>query len=218
MENRVLGFSSMKKNALVFGCGGKNGRTIIDVLLENKFNVTNVGQSSHISSNVKNINILWKDLNIKKIHDICLIDDPVHFLFFNQNSSSLSIDDFATNNYKKLTHWKRIKDWSNSLWLSCQLPYITIHNLEKNLSKDSTVGCMVSSYIDYNKVGTEDHPDYSSFKYFNYLSMKCFGEKNNFKTFGIQPDFNIENSETALRNIINRILFNQKNNFELYRF
>ncbi len=208
----------MRKNALVFGCGNKNGKSIIDVLLENNFNVTNIGQNPHTSSHVKNINISWKDLNIKKIHDICLIDDPIHFLFFNQNSSSLSIDDFATNNYRKLTHWKRIKDWSNSLWLSCQLPYITIHNLEKNLSKDSTVGCMVSSYIDYNKVGTENHPDYSSFKYFNYLSMKCFGEKNNFKTFGIQPDFSIENSETALRNIINEILVNQKNNFELYKF
>ena len=208
----------MKKNALVFGCGNKNGKPIIDVLLENAFNVINVGQSAYNSPHVTNIQVSWKNMNIKIIHDICSVNYSIDFLFFNQNSSSLSVNDFATNNHKILTHWKRIKDWSNSLWLSCQMPYITIHNLGENLTAESVVGCMVSSYIDYNKIGTETHPDYSSFKYFNYLSMKCFAEKNNFKTFAIQPDFNINNSGHALKNIINQSLFNQTKQFELYRF
>jgi len=208
----------MKKNALVFGCGGKNGKIVIDSLIKNNFKVINVGQSIHSSQHVENITIKWKDLNIKNLHDICLIDKKIHFLFFNQNSSSLCTNDFMLNNHKTLIHWKRIKDWTDSLWLSCQLPYITIHNLKDNLTENSFVGCMLSGYIDFNKLGVDDHPDYSSFKYFNYLSMKCFAKENNFKTFGIQPDFNYSESDISLENIINDILFHQTDKFKLYQF
>jgi len=46
---------------------------------------------------------------------------------------------------------------------------------------------MLSGYIDKNKEGVYNHPDYSGYKYTNYMLMKSF--KNIYFTFGINPDF-----------------------------
>lgn len=206
------------KHALIFGGASKNGKTIIDVLLNNNYVITNIGSSTHSHKNVNNIKINWNDLDIVSTYKICsAINTQIDFVFFNQNSSSLSIEDFSVNHNDILLKWKLIKDWTNSHWLSCQLPFLVIHTIRNKLSENAKIGWMLSSFIDYQKENTKQHPDYSSFKYFNYLSMKCFAETNNIETFGIMPDFTKENSADKLEEIINKVI-SQKIEKLLYKF
>ena len=46
--------------------------------------------------------------------------------------------------------------------------------------------------------------------------MKCFSEQNNFKTFGIYPDFNVDKSENILYNTIIQVLLDTDKHKEYY--
>ena len=138
------------KNAIVFGCGSKDGIPVIDALLKQNYNVTNIGSSIFDSKNVSNIQIHWKTIDIPFIlKTFSRIKENVDFIFFNQNSSTLTTDDFSNNKHDTVFIWQQIKNWSNSHWLSCQMPFLVLHTLKDKLHKDSKVGWMLSSYIDY---------------------------------------------------------------------
>ena len=198
------------KHALVVGGGSKNGRPIIDVLLEHDYHVINLGSSVYSHQNVKNIQTNWNDITVEFIHRIFHhIDHNIDFVFFNQNSSSLCSSDFSLNHDDLLEKWKLVKDWSFSLWLSCQMPFLLLHTLKDKLSQNARVGWMISSYVNYQKEGVSEHPDYSSFKFFNYLALNQFSEQNELLTFGIAPDFNRDSSDTKLKDIIADVLSNE---------
>jgi hypothetical protein len=77
------------KNAIVFGCGAKNGIPIIETLLNQNYNVTNIGSSMLDRKNVTNIQIDWKTIDIPFIHKtFSRVVENVDFIFFNQNSST----------------------------------------------------------------------------------------------------------------------------------
>jgi hypothetical protein len=195
------------KNAIVFGCGSKKGIPVIDALLKQNYSVTNIGSSMLDSKNVTNIQIEWKKIGIPFIHKtFSRIKENVDFIFFNQNSSTLTTDDFSNNKHDTVFIWQQIKNWSNSHWLSCQMPFLVLHTLKDKLHKDSKVGWMLSSYIDYEIDNVEQFPDYSSFKFTNYLIMKNFGIESVFQTFGIVPDFSKDNSKNKLQDLIEEIL------------
>ena len=203
------------KNALVIGGGSSTGKTIVDYLIENNFSVINIGSNAHPLAD--NICTDWKNLDIGFIHKNCSrFTHPIDFVFFNHNSSSLCENDFCVESKSTLETWKLIKDWDHSNWLSCQMPFLLLHTIKKNLHKDTKIGWMLSNYIKYDKKGNTDYPDYSSFKYFNYLQMKCFGTMNNFKTFGIYPNLEVKNSDEILRGIISQVLCSDKINDEYY--
>lgn len=206
------------KNALVFGGASKNSLVLIDTLLTKNYHVINVGSSMYDNKNVKNIYIDWNKIDLKFVNKKIIPDHPIDFVFFNQNSSSLSQKNFRVTGDDILEQWKLIKDWQNSLWLSCQLSYLVIHSLGKKLTNDSKIGWMLSSNIDFNKSKVEEYPDYSAFKFFNYLSMKCFAEQNHFNTFGIMPDFSEENSKDTFKHIILDVLNTDCLNAKIYKF
>ena len=80
------------------------------------------------------------------------------------------------------------------------------------MNKDSTVGWMLSSYTDKTAQGVEQHPDYSGYKFTNYLVMKNFSKKYN--CFGINPDFEKNN---FIKSLIKDIcLGNTKCNGEVF--
>jgi len=175
------------KNALLIGCGNERGEDIVNSCIEARHNVTNIGSSASAIPTVNNIKIEWKNLEITRLHKILTkINHTVDFVFFNQNASSLCQDDFIETK-DTLGTWGLIKEWSRSYWLSCQLPYFVVHTLGEKLNAKSVIGWMLSSYIDFNKKGVQTHPDYSGYKFTNYLIMRNFAEK--FKCFGIDPDF-----------------------------
>ena len=76
---------------------------------------------------------------------------------------------------------------------------------------------MLSEYIDHTNPHSVDFADYSSFKYFNYLSMKSFGMMNQFQTFGIYPEFSDPDSKNKLQQIIAEIV-NSNNIKDSYQF
>lgn len=192
------------KNALLVGCGTGKGALICDALLDNNFNVTNIGSTEHPGAD--NIIIDWESVDIPFVHKNCQFDTAIDFIFFNQNSSSLRQGNFNLTETDTLTSWRLVKNWTQSLWLSCQLPFIVLHTVKNNLHAETNVGWMLSGYLKYNSLGNTQHADYSSYKYFNYLQMQCFNQENNFKTFGIYPDFSIDDSSEKLYNVIVEVL------------
>lgn len=186
------------KQALTVGCGGGVGSTIVDTLLQNGYSVTNIGATPN--EKCKNISIQWHNLQINDLHKISRFGEKIDFIFFNQNGSSLDEDAFDPSNSDTLTNWKLIKDWQHSHWISCQMPFLLIHSLNKNLASQTKIGWMLSSTMFWDKEDSSQYPDYSSQKYFNYLAMKCFGK--HYQTFGIMPDFNLPDSMEKLKNII----------------
>lgn len=207
------------RNAIVFGCGAKNGIPIIDALLSEGYLVTNIGSSSlDKKKNVNNIKIKWKELDIAFIHKtFSKIEKNIDFIFFNQNSSALSSEHFVMKNHDILYIWQQIKNWSNSYWLSCQLPFLVINTLKNRLDKDSKIGWMLSSFIDYKTNNVEEFPDYSSFKFTNYLLMKNFHINSNLKTFGIIPDFNKNSSKYKLFDLIKEIIKRDSVSAEVFK-
>lgn len=188
------------KQALLIGCGNERGSKIVLGCKKAGYSITNIGAGQSTVPGVNNIIIDWDNLEIESLYKILKqIDHHVDFIFFNQNSSSLAEIDFSETK-GTLDNWGLIKGWSKSYWLSCQLPYFLIHTLGAYLDKNSTIGWMLSGFIDVKKVGVEHHPDYSGYKFTNYLIMKNFNRK--FKCFGINPSFNDNKDiETLVKDI-----------------
>lgn len=195
------------KHALLIGCGSSNGAAIVETLINNNFNIVNVGSSSFDHHQVTNIKVNWKELDIETVHKIfSKFDVAFDFVFFNHNSSSLALKDFEINNEKTLKNWRLVKDWTHSLWLSCQFPFLVLHTIRNNINDRSKVGWMLSDYIDHTIDSSTLYPDYSSYKHFNYLAMKCFGRANDFQTFGIYPNFGNNSGRDKLKSIIEHIV------------
>lgn len=200
------------KQALLIGCGNKRGECIIKGCAEAEYKVINIGSTLSSLSNVTNIIIDWKKLDIIQLHKILKsIDTKIDFVFFNQNASSLSLNDFDKKK-DTLDIWSLIKGWTTSYWLSCQMPYFLIKTLESKLHQRTIIGWMLSSYIDKDKKGVDTHPDYSGYKFTNYLLMKNFSKQ--FNCFGINPDFtNLENMKILIKDIC---LENKKLNGDVF--
>lgn len=201
------------KHALVIGGGSKKSQVIIDCLVDNDFQVINIGSSEHPRAN--NIRIEWSQLDIPTVHKLCKFQQQFDFVFFNQNSSSLNHTDYDPD-LSTLKTWRLIKDWTHSQWISCQLPFLIVHSLKNNLSNKSKIGWMLSSYIDYQSLDIEKFPDYSANKYQNYLQMIAFGQ--HYQTFGILPDFNRQDSMEILKTITKSIIDKENLDKTLYRF
>ena len=193
------------KEALLIGCRNQRGERIVNGCIEAGYSVTNIGSGASTIPTVNNIETVWKDLDIIRLHKILVkIEHKMDFIFFNQNASSLSQENFLESKIT-LDTWSLIKDWSKSYWLSCQLPYFLIKTLSTNLHSETIIGWMLSSYIDVTKKGVDNHPDYSGNKFTNYLIMKSFAKK--FKCFGINPKFEKGDKITML---IKEICLNEK--------
>ncbi len=175
------------KHALLIGCGNKRGELIVNGCIQAGYNVTNIGAGESQIKAVNNIKIEWNNLDLTELHKICkTIEHNIDFIFFNQNASSLSPKDFSEQT-KTLDTWTLVKSWTKSYWLSCQMPYVLLKTLETKLSDNCKIGWMLSSFVDKNKEGVEQHPDYSGYKFTNYLIMQNFNKK--YPSFGINPEF-----------------------------
>jgi len=188
------------RNALLIGCGNDRGSKIVNGCESAGYNVINIGSSVSPKPTVHNITISWTDLDITQLHKILKgIDKQIDFIFFNQNASSLSQLDF-TNTKKTVDVWTLMKSWTRSYWLSCQMPYFLIQTLGEKISTDAKIGWMLSSYIDKDKPGVWEHPDYSGYKFTNYLIMRSLSQK--YQCFGINPEFDEKDKiECIIKNV-----------------
>ena len=200
------------KHALLIGCGNKRGEQIVKGCEQAGHTVTNLGAGESEIQSVKNIKIEWNNLDLAELHKICkTIEHNIDFIFFNQNASSLSSKDFTEQN-KTLDTWTLVKSWSRSYWLSCQMPYVLLKTLETKLSDSCKIGWMLSSFIDKDKEGVAEHPDYSGYKFTNYLIMQNFNHR--YQSFGINPEFETKDKiQTLITDICNG---DQKCNGEIF--
>ena len=197
------------KKALLIGCGGKRGEHLIKGCHQANFDVVNIGSSNSKLKNVENIKIDWKTFDITQMHKICKqLPYNFDFIFFNQNSSALSNENFVKP-INTLDLWRLTKHWTRSYWLSCQLPFALIKTLENNLSHETKIGWMLSSYIFWKEKGVEEYPDYSGNKFANYLLMKNFAKTKKYQCFGINPKFDTPNYTDVLTDLIYKICSNQ---------
>ena len=193
------------KHALLIGCGNPRGSQIIRGCEEANLKVTNIGSSVSAISSVHNIKIDWDTLDIIKMHKVLnTIDHKIDFVFFNQNASTLCPTDFTTNK-DTLELWNTVKSWSKSHWLSTQLPYFLLQTLGSRLHAKSILGWMLSSFISIEQNGVEKHPDYSGYKFTNYLIMKNLSKT--FNCFGINPKFE---KPDKMRDLIKDICLNNR--------
>tara|TARA_Y100000592_G_scaffold101102_1_gene185448 strand:+ start:5303 stop:5908 length:606 start_codon:yes stop_codon:yes gene_type:complete len=191
--------------ALLIGCGNTRGEKIVKGCQQAGLSVVNIGKSQSQIPDVEHISIEWADLDIITLHKkLGQIKSKISFIFFNQNSSTLAQHNFEAKQ-KTLDIWGVYKSWTKSYWLSCQMPFVIVHTLSSLLTNDVKIGWMLSNFIDRQADGVETHPDYSGYKYTNYLIMKNFNK--NYKCFGINPEFK---TKDKIENLVYEICTNKK--------
>lgn len=171
------------KNCLLIGCGSKFGLRVLEHLLEMGYNINSISGSQLNYSNVNHLQVDWKTLNVTQIEKFLKELPELDLIFFNQNSSALNLDDFLKNK-NTLELWKLEKDWSQSYFLSCILPFHIIHTV-KSAHK---IVWMLSPLIynhDDKQIG---FADYIGNKYQNYLIIKNFTKQQQSIFIGINPD------------------------------
>lgn len=177
------------KNVLLIGCGSKFGLDITKHFLKNDVFVYSVSGSNIAIENkkFKHLVINWKTVTFADIEDFLQNIPTMDFVFFNQNGSSLCIDDFS-NLKQGVDLWKQESDWSQTYFSSCILPYHIIQTLGTRCNKKTKIAWMLSSLI-YNHTNTKQigYADYCTNKYQNYLIMKNFSLHHDSCFFGVDP-------------------------------
>tara|TARA_Y100000748_G_scaffold196728_1_gene164794 strand:+ start:833 stop:1447 length:615 start_codon:yes stop_codon:yes gene_type:complete len=193
-------------NAVLIGCGGKNVKPIVDACIGRFTKIYNIGSTElhNDKITVTNIKVDWKTFHLAELHKTCKDIEDVGFMFFNQNGSSLNGADFDRS-IGVVDTIVKIKSWTQSHWISCQMPFAIIQHLAPKFTKDVKLGWMLSGFIDYRKKDVYSYPDYSANKFTNYVIMKSFSKT--FNCFGIDPDFTKQN----LPEFLNTIFENNEN-------
>ena len=149
--------------------------------------------SSQPSTDEYTFTVDWKTVNATDIYKIAKALPALDLILFNQNSSALSSESFVPGAVQTLALWKQLAHWQQSYFVSCQLPFALIHNLESKISSHTRVIWMLSSMIVKHQFGIE-HADYIGNKYQNFMIMKNMAQHHTGCFFGIDPG-NISGSD-----------------------
>ncbi len=127
----------------------------------------------------------WHSINSADLHRRLQDLPQIDFLLFNQNASALEQSCFAPGRYTTLDLWRQTKHWSQSYYVSCQLPFEIMHALGPRLQANTRVCWMLSSMIvDHSRPG---HADYIGNKFQNYMIMLNFAQNHPAICFGLDP-------------------------------
>ena len=189
------------KNCLLIGCGSKFGLELLEYLVEIGYTVNSISGSDLGYANINHLQIDWKTLNVAQIEKFLRELPELDLVFFNQNSSALSSNDF-TKNKNTVELWQLEKNWSQSYFVSCILPFHIIHTL-KSIHK---IAWMVSPLIYHHDNKQIGFADYIGNKYQNYLTLKNFSKQNQSICIGLNPDKLLSTKDDArITNMINFI-------------
>jgi hypothetical protein len=133
-----------------------------------------------------NYKVDWSTVNPTDLHRAVKALPDLDLVFFNQNASALSNKTFELNNYKPLELWQQSKYWQQTYFVSCQLPFMLIHELGKRIQDHTRVGWMLSHLINDHQADFQ-YADYIGNKYQNYMLMKNFSQHHVGNFFGIEP-------------------------------
>jgi hypothetical protein len=171
------------KNCLLIGCGSKFGLELLEYLIENGYYVHSISGSKLEYANVNHLQINWKTLNVAQLEKFLKELPELNLVFFNQNSSALNSDDFIENK-NTIELWQLEKNWGQSYFVSCILPFHIIHTL-KSIDK---VVWMLSPLVYHHHNTQIGFADYIGNKYQNYLILKNFSKQIQSICIGLNPD------------------------------
>lgn len=179
----------MNKQALIIGGGSKFGSDVVNLLLELGWTVNLIsGSPINQTKNLNIIQINWKTLAIPDLEKFLKKLPQQDLVFFNQNSAALNKKSYNYDSYKTLDLWKQTKDWSQSYFVSCILPFYIIHSLGNNCNKNTKVGWVLSALITKHEESELHYADYIGNKTQNFILMKNFSRNHKACFFGFNPD------------------------------
>jgi hypothetical protein len=175
------------KTALLVGCGSKFGLTLLQQLLTAGWRVYSIsGSDVEHPGDLHHLTIDWHTVTVADLESFLRTVPELDLIFFNQNASALAGTNFSVDTYKTVELWRQEKDWAQSYFVSCILPFHIVHALGSRCSDRTKVAWMLSSYI--YKHPDISNADYVGNKYQNYLIMRNFSKHHPACSFGVNPD------------------------------
>lgn len=190
----------MNNQILIVGGGSKFGLELVNAFLDNKWQVNLIsGSEVQYRPNLNYLQVNWNKLTVADIEKYIKSLPEQKIILFNQNSSALGDKCFDTMSTIDL--WKLEKNWSQSYFNSCILPFHIIHSLGINCNKNTKVGWMLSILITQHVAEQIHMADYVGNKTQNYLLMKNFSNIHPSCFFGLNPDslYNVDNSHSITK-------------------
>jgi len=173
------------KQCLITGGGSKFGRQLTQQLLDQGFHVHLITSSASAWTNVDNITVIpvdWKSLSLADIKTLIPQCDHLDLIFFNHNASALSQSKFQRGQLQN------IKDWQQSYFVACQLPFYLIQLISSRIGTDTKIAWMLSKLIADPIDSQVGFADYIGNKFTNACIMKSFAQSYPACFLGIHPD------------------------------
>ena len=171
------------KKCIITGGGSKFGQQLVNQLIQAGYVVDLITGTPDTWANNPSVNVIsvdWKTIGLQNLKQL-IPKDPVDLMFFNHNSSALSGPKFKKESIQS------IKDWQQSYFVSCQLPFYLIHSSANKISPNTKIGWMLSELVN-NPVNSQvGYADYIGYKFTNTCIMRSFSLNFPACFFGIIP-------------------------------
>jgi GDP-D-mannose dehydratase len=171
------------KNALIFACGGKLGKSISQTLTNRGFTV--YGASSTIQ-NINTLSVDWHHCFINHFEKFLGQLPKLDLVIFNQNSNALTNDVYGLGSTSILNIWKQSKQWMQSHYVNNILPVHVLHSMANlNIIDQHSKIVWILSRSMFN---TYPSPvDYVGQKYQNYVTLQKLAKHNPQTFLGVCP-------------------------------
>lgn len=171
-------------HSLLIGCGGDFGQRLEHELKNQGHTVWQITSDS--SPDPCALTVDWSTVDMDSLHRWLRSLPPLDLVFFNQNGASLNTPSFQPEAYQPLALWQQVKQWRQTHWTSCELPFFTVHTLGAALQAHTRVVWMLSESI-YKYNQRYQHADYVANKFQNLLIMKNFAQHHPGVFFAVEP-------------------------------
>lgn len=171
------------KKCVITGGGSKFGQQLIQQLIQTGYVVDLITGTPDTWADNPSVNVIsvdWKIIGLQNIRQL-VSKDPIDLMFFNHNSSALSKPKFEKGSIQS------IKDWQQSYFVACQLPFYMIHSNANKISSNTKIGWMLSELITDPVDSQVGHADYIGNKFTNTCIMRAFSLSFPACFFGINP-------------------------------
>lgn len=183
------------KQCLILGGGSKLGSHLTKKFIETGYHVRLVTSNPAPWTDVKNVTTIpinWQQMSVTNIKEIIRNSPDLDVIFFNQNSSALSANNFKIGNFQSVSSWQQ------NYFVACQLPFYLIHALKHKISH-AKIGWMLSRLIK-NPVDQQiGYADYIGNKFTNACILKSFSLHSAGCFFGIHPDGIVDNQDSVIK-------------------
>jgi hypothetical protein len=182
------------KQALITGGGSKFGHGLTEQLILAGYRVHLITSNRDVKFDSEHVNVIpvnWKFVAMTDLKDLIAGIPELDVVFFNHNASSLSAKKFQRNQLQVQ------RDWAQSYFVACQLPFYLVHTLANRIRPDTKIGWMLSELIHHPVDDHIGYADYIGNKFTNACIMRNFSKNFPAGFFGINPDGGLESDNKA---------------------